>query len=374
MATPASSIPSPGELRVLFDGYAFVQHRRSGMTRYQAELIAAFEADPTKNVRPVMPYRFVSNLHLAAADPTFHALPLPHRWRAPVLGRLNRRWDGLAKDVDLVHAVTHLGVEPEGDTPVVLTVHDFTYELMPALFEDVSDDLRRKARWLDRASAVICVSEATRADLRRFHPEFDRPVVVAPHAVSAAFTQARRTPLRGLPDRYLLHVGNRHRHKNVDLLLRAFAEIAPRDPDLHLVLTGAGLPAERDLLDELGIAHRTHVMKVSDARLPSLYACAEAFVFPSLYEGFGLPLLEAMASGCPVVMSEIPASLEVAGDAALTVDPRDVGGLVSAIERITRDRALAASLRDAGRRRAEMFTWDRSAQLTATAYDRAVHG
>lgn len=369
MTTPTTS---PADLRVLFDGHAFVQHRRSGMTRYLAELIAAFEAEPKHRVRPVTPYRFVSNVHLAAADPRFHALPLPHRWREPVLSTLNSRWSAEARDIDVLHAVSHLGVEPDDGVPVVLTVHDFTYELMPELFDDVSEDLRRKARWLERANAVICVSESTRHDLQRFHPEFDRPVVVAPHAVSSAFLDARPVPFRGLPDRYLLHVGNRHRHKNVGLFLQAFSEIAQRDPDLHLVLCGAGLPDEADQLTELRIADRTHLMKVSDARLPSLYAGADAFVFPSFYEGFGLPLLEAMASGCPVVMSDIPASVEVAGDAAIAVDPSDVGGLVEALERIIGDRQLADRMRTAGRRRAEIYSWDRSAQITATAYDLAV--
>lgn len=367
-----SSSTSSADLRVHFDGYSFMQHRRSGMTRYFAELIAAFEAEPRHHVRPVMPYRFVSNLHLAHSDRRFHALPLPRRLRQPVFTSLNRRWAAEADGVDLVHAVSHLGVEPSGEIPVVLTVHDFTYELMPELFDDVSDDLRSKARWLDRASAVICVSEATRQDLQHFHPEFDRPVVVAHHAVAKTFYDARRSPFRGLPERYILHVGNRLPHKNVDLLMRAFAEISRRDPGLHLVLSGAPLPGEAALLEELGIADRTHLMKVSDARLSTLYACAEVFVFPSLYEGFGLPLLEAMAAGCPVVMSEIPASVEVAGDSAVAIDPYDVDGLVAALERVLGDRDLADQMRQAGRCRAETYNWDKCAEITASAYDLAV--
>lgn len=367
-----SPSPAPADLRVLFDGRAFMQQRRSGMTRYFAELLAAFQTHPHLRVRPVTPYRFVSNLHVAESDSRFHAVPLPHRWREPVLNGLNRPWVKDGAGADVRHAVSHLGPVPVDKVPVVLTVHDFTYELMPELFDDVSADLQRKAQWLDAASAVVCVSETTRADLERFHPEFDRPVVVAPHAVSAGFFEAKAGPMRGVPERYLLHVGNRHRHKNVGLLLKAFAEISRRDRGIHLVMSGAGLPEELEVINELGITDRTHLVKVSDSRLGALYAGAEAFVFPSLYEGFGLPLLEAMAAGCPVVMSDIPASVEVAGDAAMAVDPHDVDGLAAALERLLGDRALSDRMRHEGRRRAQTYSWDRSAQITATAYDLAV--
>ena len=106
-------------------------------------------------------------------------------------------------------------------------------------------------------------------------------------------------------------------------------------------MSGAGLPDEKAKIAELGIADRTRLLKVSDSELPALYRGAQAFVFPSRYEGFGLPLLEAMAAGAPAVITDIPASLEVAGDAAEVVGIDDVDGTVAALQRLLGDRELA---------------------------------
>lgn len=361
-------------LRVHFDGTAFMQHRRSGISRYFAELIAAYDADPALGVEPLTPYRFMTNVHARGTQRRFVSLPLPRRVREPALDRLNRRHrPGVVTTADVAHfplydaALLH---EAE-HTRSVTTVYDFTFEVFPDLFGDVQEDLVVKRRFLEACDVLVCISEATRRDLHRFHPDLDKPVLVTPLAVSEEFFGASDRPVKGLPDRYLLHVGNRAEHKNIDLVLQAFQRLSSGDPDLQLVLSGQGLPDEEAKLRELGIQDRTKVLRISDADLPAAYRHALAFVFPSRYEGFGLPLVEAMAAGCPTLVSDTPALLEVAGDAADVVSPDDVDGAVTALQRLIGDTSYAEARRTSGRRRAREFTWRRTAELTVPAYHRA---
>jgi glycosyltransferase involved in cell wall biosynthesis len=359
---------------VHFEGTAFVLHRWSGISRYFTELIAAFEGDPSLGVEPVTPYRFVTNKHLAAARPGVYSLPLPRSRRRAVLDRLNRR---SARRADLDGVVTHYPLyEPhllaEAQAgPSVTTVYDFTMEAHPELFGDVSTHLELKRRYLESCDALVCISEATRNDLHRFHPGLDKPVVVTPLAVSDEFRAAAPRRPRGLPERYLLHVGNRAEHKNLELVLEAFRRLSATDPTLYLVLSGQGLPGEEERIAALGIAGRTKIVRLSDRALPAAYRHAQAFVFPSRYEGFGLPLLEAMTAGCPALISDNPALLEVAGDTAEVVGADDVDGAVAALERLIGDRDLARRRRAAGLQRARDFTWRRTAEGTVAAYEQA---
>jgi glycosyltransferase involved in cell wall biosynthesis len=359
---------------VHFEGTAFVLHRWSGISRYFTELIAAYDADPELGVEPVLPYRFVTNMHLAASRRGVHALPLPRSRRRAVLDRLNR---GYGARTDLTGTVTHYPLyEPHllasaQAGPSVTTVYDFTMEAHPELFGDVSAHLASKRDYLEACDVLVCISEATARDLHRFHPDLDKPVLVTPLAVADDFARAPARPVRGLPERYLLHVGNRAEHKNLELVLEAFRRLAADDPQLHLVLSGQGLPGEADRIASLGIADRTHVVRLSDRALPAAYRHARAFVFPSRYEGFGLPLLEAMTAGCPALISDTPALVEVAGDSADVVGVDDVDGAVAALHRLVNDPAYAERRRAEGRRRAGEFSWHRTAAGTVAAYDDA---
>jgi glycosyltransferase involved in cell wall biosynthesis len=361
---------------VEFDGAAFMQHRRSGISRYFAELIAVYDATPELGVEVSTPYRYVTNLHVGTVGRTFHALPLPNRLRAPVLGALNASARRRAATADVVHAPLYdpaVLARLDG-ARLVTTVHDFTFEALPELFGDASQELQHKRQFIARADALVCVSRSTADDLERFHPGLEAPMVVAPLAVAEGFFGASQRRPRGLPESYLLHVGNRAAHKNTGLVLQTFAEISARRPDLHLVMSGAGVPGETQQIAELGIADRTHLLKVKDADLPALYRHSAAFLFPSRYEGFGLPVLEAMAAGCPAVVSDNPALLEVADGAAAVVPLDDPGQLAGIVERILDDAAYASRLREAGLARARQFTWRRTAELTRAAYDLALCG
>ena len=205
---------------------------------------------------------------------------------------------------------------------------------------------------------------------------------MTPHGCEARFNPARdaasidaAAARYGLPKRYVLAVGTLEPRKNLTTLLRAFARLregSAVDPAVGLVIAGA-----RGWLDDpifeavqsLGLERAVNFPGfVDDDDLPALYQGAELFVFPSLHEGFGLPLLEAMACGVPVVASNASALPEVAGGAALLVDPHDAEALAQAIARVLGDEALRARLRDAGVARAAQFSWQTAARRTLDAY------
>jgi len=174
----------------------------------------------------------------------------------------------------------------------------------------------------------------------------------------------------------VLNVGAKKRHKNQIRLVQALAGVREAVPDAQLVVAGASTPYEAELRTEaahLGLAQAVALPGyVSDADLEGLYAAAAAFVFPSLNEGFGLPVLDAMARGVPVVTSSTSSLPEVAGDAALFVDPTSVDEIASATARVLTDRALRERLVAAGRARPSAFTWDRAAAATLESWRRAL--
>jgi glycosyltransferase involved in cell wall biosynthesis len=182
-----------------------------------------------------------------------------------------------------------------------------------------------------------------------------------PH--SADEVAAARQQL-GLPERYVLCVGSLEPRKNLARLLHAWQRVQPRQRGLTLVLVGAKGHVFRDagLPDEpAGVKLAGYV---TDDLLPAVYAGAESFVYPSLYEGFGLPVIEAMASGVPTITSNITSLPEIAGDAALLVDPEDIESIANGIERLADDASLRTALRAKGLLQAQQFTWDRAAVET----------
>ena len=287
--------------------------------------------------------------------------------------------------VDIFHGMDHVGIPLVGrNGKYVVTVHDVIPLILPETFTPRHRLVVRLAlaRVRRKADLVIVPSHAVKRDVVRRVGLPENRVVVTHEGCEPRFRPVLSAAARrdvatryGLPPRYVLAVGTLEPRKNLTTLLEAFARLrrdGEVDADLRLVLAGA-----RGWLDEpifatvrsLGLEDAVRFTGfVDDADLPAVYSGAALFVFPSLHEGFGLPLLEAMACGVPVVTSNISSMPEVAGDAAVLVDPRDEQGLAAAIARLLRDEALRDRLREAGIARARQFSWEATARRTLDAY------
>jgi glycosyltransferase involved in cell wall biosynthesis len=244
--------------------------------------------------------------------------------------------------------------------PFVVTVHDLNHRVL----RENSSFLKRAyyehvlKSALHRACAVLTVSEFTRQSICNWSGLSDSRVWNVGNGVSHAFVPATSAP--DADRRYFLYVGNHKPHKNFGRLLQAFARADLQDH--ALVSTGTSTPELQREITSLNIEGRvTFVGQISDEHLAKLYQGATALVLVSLYEGFGLPLVEAMACGAPVITSNLASMPEVAGDAGLYVNPRDVGAISDALIQLSSDRQLRELLRSRGLDRARLYSWDATA-------------
>lgn len=267
--------------------------------------------------------------------------------------------------------------------PYVVTVHDLAVFLYPETFTFKKRVLQRALlpTLVRNAAAVLTPSEATRRDVLRLLPSDPRRVVAVPLAAGDSFATrpgadeiARERAALHLPARYLLAVGTLEPRKNLPRLIRAFERIAARFPDVHLVVAGGRGWRDESIRATLGdskVKDRIHAVGyVSPEALRVLYAEALVLCYPSLYEGFGLPVAEAMAMATPVLTSRGSSLDEVAAGAALAVDPLSVDELAAALERLLSDEALRADLSRRGLTRAAELSWKSTALRTREVFAR----
>jgi glycosyltransferase involved in cell wall biosynthesis len=283
---------------------------------------------------------------------------------------------GLAS-LDLVHSPTPAGIPPvAGRQRLVVTVHDLAFLVHPELFPRRWELMYRVAlrRAVRGAHAIITVSRHTAEDLLRRTRVDPRIVRVVPNAASLPTSEVdvERTLARlKVPAPYLLYVGTLEPRKNLVRLVRAYRRVAARGLPHSLVLAGPLGWHSQPLMAELAARAPGEVVltgSVGPGERDALYRGAAAFAYPSLYEGFGLPILEAMARGVPCVASTSSSLPEVVGEAALLVDPLSVAGLAEAVERVITDQALADRLREAGIARSARFSWQETARRTLDVY------
>jgi glycosyltransferase involved in cell wall biosynthesis len=285
--------------------------------------------------------------------------------------------------VDLLHALAF--VTPLlSRCPSVVTIYDLSFLLYPESFRRAKRSYlglftRLSAR---RARRIIAISESTKRDVVRLLGVPPEKVEVVYCGIDEAFRPLAEDQVaafrsqHGLPERFILFVGTIEPRKNVTRLIEAFADLRFAICDLRLVIGGAKGWFYQDVfarVEELGL--QGEVMfpgYIPVSELPLWYNAAELFVYPSLHEGFGLPPLEAMACGTPVVAANTSSLPEVVGEAGLTVDPLDVEGLAEAMRRVLGDDALQQEMRKRGLQRARGFSWTKTAQETVQVYRRAM--
>ena len=290
-------------------------------------------------------------------------------------------WVLLRERPDVFHA-PHYVLPPAIRCPSVVTIHDTIHLTFPQYLPNkLAYAYARASMWAaaHRSHRILTVSEASKRDILRFFPVPPEKVVVVHNAIDERFSREPRPEdverVRErfqLQRRFVLYVGNIKPHKNLERLIEAFHGLRRDHDDLTLLIIGDQIskyPALRRAVHQHKLhKHVRFLGYLPDDTLAILYRLTSVFVFPSLYEGFGLPPLEAMACGTPVVTSNVSSLPEVTGDAAVLVDPYDVGAIESGMRRVLTDPALAAEMRRKGLLRAREFSWERSVAKTWEVY------
>lgn len=364
-------------MKIIYDSQIFTQQEFGGISRYICALASQMAHVPGIDVKIVAPLHI--NQYLKNASPAIvtglhvHRLPKTARIIKILSASLCGPISSMLRP-ELVHE-TYYAKQPlcRSKVPHVLTVYDMIEERFPDSFSAGYPVARLKKLAVNRANHIFCISENTRRDLQEAHSlACDRMTVtylgydILPQTGLQAQTLVGTAP-------YILHVAGRRGYKNFDGLLRAFASSLWLKNNFRVVCFGAGplSTGELGLMAELGLSTK-QVIHVGggDDRLAALYKAAAVFVYPSKYEGFGIPPLEAMSLDCPVVCSHTSSIPEVVGDAGEYFDPYDPESIRVSIERVLQSSTRRAELVALGRERCKLFSWERCARETLAIYRR----
>jgi glycosyltransferase involved in cell wall biosynthesis len=379
-------------MRIAID-YTAAVWQGAGIGRYTRELVrAVIEQGPEHEYR-----LFYAAYGLDSSSPLLAGLqeigtqrrnvrllpiPLPPRRLAQIWHRLRIPLpiELVTGPIDLLHATDFVPPPTAAAIPVIVTVHDLSYIVhpecaLPSVARYLNGAVPRGVR---RANALLADSIATKRDLEQFMQVDPQRVTVVYPGVRPEFrpmTPSETEPFvqtMGLPERFLLFVSTIEPRKNLPRLLEAYAQVRERIGNLPLVIAGRKGWMYDEFFQAIGrLGLTTHVQLldyVDDKALPSLYNRAWAFVYPSIYEGFGFPALEALACGTPVLTADNSSLPEVVGDLAVLVRAEDVSSIAAGLERIVCDEALRERLRAGGPQRAHAFTWSHAASQVLALY------
>lgn len=360
-------------------------HSRAGLGRYSQHLATALLAQQPEE------YALFYNRGADGRFPSSLPDNIPKKsislgykpWRMAILmaQKNHLSFKRLVPEATLFHSTEHL-LFPLAKTPTVLTVHDLIYKLYPAYHKRLNLWYLNQAMPLfcERAKAIIAVSEATKRDIVQNYAIDPQKIHVVYEAAADHFAPPEPGKIEQvrqkyeLPRRFLIHLSTIEPRKNLDRLLDALLAVRQVFPDMHLVLAGSKGWLYDDFFARLASSGLENIIRplgwVPDEDLPAVLAAADLAVQPSLYEGFGLPILEHMASGQVVAASNAASHPEVGGEAAAYFDPTDVAEMTAVVLRLLKSKDEYRRRRELGLLQASKFSWQRAAKETRTVYDR----
>jgi glycosyltransferase involved in cell wall biosynthesis len=380
-------------MKILYDHQIFSLQNYGGISRYFCELMTQFSKTPEIDFTLALRDSTNENLH---NQPSLY----PHwsnrgRWisRNRLIPRVQKivpinlqKWliNNQAESIRLLRRQDFEIFHPTyynpyfldllRGKPYVLTVYDMIHEQFPGYFPPDDPTARWKKQLIEQAGAIIAISESTKKDILTVtHVEPERISVIY---LASSFPTAEYSPKNSPPviqerkKPYLLFVGARGGYKNFDFFITTIANYLNQDKNLEVCCAGGGpfSADERGMLKSLDLDAKVHWVDATDQILPELYSNARAFVFPSLYEGFGLPALEAFSQGCPVIASTTSSLVEICDDAACFFDPNDPDSLIRALESVTYDDSFRETFVQKGLIRANDFSWEKTASQTRDVY------
>lgn len=357
--------------KILYDNQMFTFQRFGGVTRYFADLIFNL---PQDEFGASLPMKFCENHYVTVTYGkkyrTF-TYPRNYRWRRRLyqLANLHYAWKAIKyDDYDIFHPTYYspyfVDTIKRRQKALVLTIHDMTFERYPQDVLIYDRTIPHKKRLIAEADHIIAVSENTKRDIVELLGTDPAKISVVHHGYRPI-----AQPSEQLLDRYILYVGERKGYKNFFPWLSAVRPLLVADPTLKIVCTGnAFSSAEKAFLERWNIADRIYHISANDEQMASLYRHALCFVFPSHYEGFGIPILEAFSNGCPVCLSNASCFPEVAGDAAIYFNPGDAQSMLDTLRETVTSETLRRELSQKGRERVKEFSLEKMVQNTCDIY------
>jgi glycosyltransferase involved in cell wall biosynthesis len=363
-------------LKVFFDHQKFSTQRYGGISRYFATLIDSIRINPAFDYETGVVYshnHYLPDRHFLLDHPLAkHLLASgPLRNRLYSLNQANCVRLLKANAFDVFHPTYY---DPYFlqylKKPLVITIHDMTYERLPEYFWAQDPLSRQKRLNIERADLIIAISETTKRDLLDLYPRQNPDKIRVVHHGIELMSPLVVAPLQDLPRDYLLFVGDRSGYKNFYLLLEAFRTLTERYPELRMVLAGGGdlEVAEKEAIGRYGLTDRITHRHATDAELNALYQNAALFIYPSLYEGFGLPILEAFRAKCPILLSDTACFREIAAGAAAYFEPRSQEDLVYQIQILLDDTNRRRELVEKGSLRLQDFPIETCVKKTLALY------
>ena len=349
-------------MKILFDHQQFY-FTYGGASKYFTMLIDALPQECWATTTLLCSNEYVRSKEL------WHTIPYYFRGQTRLLERMNRPYTNYLlrhQNFDVFHQ-TNFGTycfNALGTKPMVTTYHDINLSTIDPHPEIVE----RQKRSLERADAIICVSENTKEGMLKYFDVDERKVHVVYHGIELPNRQI--LPQHRIFDfRYVLYVGLRSAYKNFDRFVQAFALLRQQHPELHLICTAPAFsPQEIERFRQLEITDCTHALPATEEQMSCLYRDAEVFAFPSLYEGFGMPILEAWSLECPVVLSHASCFPEIAGDAGVYFNPESAEDICNALQHVIEDTTLRHNLIQRGNERIKAFSWQRCAEEHMRVY------
>lgn len=368
-----------GYMKIIYDHDVFGWQKYGGISRYYFELARALTRDFGEDARIVCPFYVNAYLKEGRGDVKVWGLPVK---RLPKSRTAMRTVNSLLSrpvmrrvQPDIVHETYYSSrrlAPPRAK--VVLTVFDMIHERFSDHFPPDDPTRIEKSLAVQRADHILCISEQTREDLIELLGVKREKTCVTYLGFSNVGIEESSVIAPPPRKPFLLYVGERRGYKNFGSLLEAYASSPMLRADFDLVCFGGkGFSAgEKAAMENYGLRDGVRQVSGSDKVLAAHYASASAFIYPSLYEGFGIPPLEAMSKGCPVICSDVSSIPEVVGDAARMFDPHSPEAIRAAIEAVLNDEAARNTLISRGRERVKLFSWDRCARETLDVYRRVL--
>ncbi|OJW78851.1 glycosyltransferase family 1 protein [Spirosoma sp. 48-14] len=361
-------------MRIFFDHQAFTIQNFGGISRYYCELISGINALNFYDAH--LSILWSNNENLSEYD--FKVSKFPFLGKHRLYKYSNQAYnilDMLVNDFDLYHATyfDNSLKKFSKKKPLVTTFYDMTYEILSKDFKELANDksiIEQKKVIANQAAHLIAISESTKKDmieLLNIQPEKISVVYLA-STFELCEPEVNMKTEDG-KDQYLLFVGKRDNYKNFVPLIKSISFILKKYR-INLICAGGGAftSAEHELINSLGLSDKVYYRDINDATLQTLYMGALAFIFPSLYEGFGIPILEAFSCNCPCILSNVSSLPEIAGTAALYFDPKEPDSMMNAVEKVIVDNSVKHDLIIQGRKRLTAFSWNNTVTNTLNVY------